>query len=218
MIDYSKPVAALFDLDGVVFNTEPQYTEFWKKIGETFLPDIPDFAQKIKGTTLKEILATYFAHIPGADEKVRDAINRFEEQMTYPLVPGVLDRLLDLRMTGFKTAIVTSSDKNKMANVFKADPGIRIYFDKVFTAEDFKFSKPDPYCYLYAMEQFNTVPGNCVVFEDSFNGLEAGRRAGMFVVGLATTNPAKAIKDKADMVIDNFMWLDVENLVSRLGR
>ena len=75
----------------------------------------------------------------------------------------------------------------------------------ILTSEDFDRSKPDPDCYLKAAERFGVVPEDCVVFEDSFNGLRSGRAAGMHVVGLATTNPADAIRPFCDEVIKNYI-------------
>ena len=63
---------------------------------------------------------------------------------------------------------------------------------------------------------FDTVVDNCVVFEDSFHGLEAARRAGMKIVGLCTTNPRDAIQDKADVVIDDFTGFTVQHFESLL--
>ena len=68
----------------------------------------------------------------------------------------------------------------------------------------FTRSKPAPDCFLLGAEVFDTVKENCVVFEDSFHGLEAGNAAGMTVVGLCTTNPEEAIRDKCRLVIPDF--------------
>lgn len=55
-----KTIAALFDLDGVIVDTEPQYTKFWEKIGNEHLPEQPDFSRAIKGNTLVQIYERYF--------------------------------------------------------------------------------------------------------------------------------------------------------------
>ena len=94
----------------------------------------------------------------------------------------------ELRANGVKIAIVTSSNEMKMNNAYKAHPELKQSVDRILTAEMFTRSKPDPECFLLGATVFDTVPENCVVFEDSFHGLEAGNRAGMTVIGLATTN------------------------------
>ena len=84
--------------------------------------------------------------------------------------------------------------------------------DFILTAEKFTHSKPDPECFLLGAKVCDTVPENCVVFEDSFHGLEAGNRAKMTVVGLATTNPEEAIRDKANLVIQDFKEFSFEKM------
>lgn len=204
-------IACLFDLDGVIFDTEGQYSKFWGEQGERAHPEIPRFDMVIKGQTLKEILKNYF---PGK-EQAREMVNRidvFESQMKFPFIPGVVEFLQELRNAGIKTAIVTSSDEKKMQHVYHACPEVREWFDAIVTADRITRSKPDPECYLLAAQELDRTPRQCYVFEDSFSGLEAGRRAGMKVVGLATTNPVEKIKDKAEIVIPDFRNFHVSDL------
>ena len=95
-------------------------------------------------------------------------------------------------------------------------PELTARFDAILVAEDLGRSKPHPDGYLRAAERLGVSPTRCVVFEDSFTGLEAGRRAGGAVVGLATTNPAEAIADRCDRVIDDFRTFTVDDMVSLL--
>lgn len=66
-----------------------------------------------------------------------------------------------------------------------------------------KHSKPDPECYLLAATKLGQNPEDCIVFEDSFNGLISGRAAGAGLVALATTNPAAQLSEYTDMVVDS---------------
>jgi HAD superfamily hydrolase (TIGR01509 family) len=104
-----------------------------------------------------------------------------------------------------RTAVVTSSNRVKLEAVYQAHPEFRGLFDAILTSEDFSASKPDPDCYLKAARRLGASREECVVFEDSFNGLRSGRAAGMHVVGLATTNPADAIRPFCDEVIKNYI-------------
>ena len=88
--------------------------------------------------------------------------------------------------------------------------------DHILTADMFTHSKPHPECFLLGAEIFGANIDNCVVFEDSFHGLEAGNRAGMKVIGLATTNPASAIMDKATIVIPDFVGFTYEKMIGVL--
>lgn len=202
--------AALFDLDGVIFDTEGLYTRFWEEQGKIFLPEAGDFSARIKGHTLKEILAAYFPDPRRAREIVAE-IDEFEYRMPFRYIPGVEDFVRYLKEKGIKLAVVTSSDNAKMRHVYRAHPELKDMFDQIVTADRITRSKPDPEGYLLAARELGMKEKECVVFEDSFSGLEAGRRAGMKVIGLATTNPAAEIRDKADLVIPDFthyaeMW------------
>jgi HAD hydrolase, family IA, variant 3 len=91
-------------------------------------------------------------------------------------------------------------------------------FDRVLTSEDFTASKPDPAPYLKGAECFNLSPSLCVGFEDSFNGLKSVRSAGEFTVGLATTNPAEAIRPYADVVIPDYIGKGYDWLAAEFAR
>lgn len=190
----------LFDLDGVIIDTESQYEQFWGSIGREFMPDIPDFATRIKGSTLIAIHDTYFK-----DPKIRTEVNRrleaFEATMDYPIFPEGLAIVTAARSRGIPCAIVTSSNKMKMELLERQHPELLSLFDHVFTAEDAGRSKPFPDCYLNAMKHFGATPDECVVLEDSINGLKAARESGAFVVGLATTHPAETVRQYAHVTL-----------------
>lgn len=194
--------AALFDLDGTLLDTEAQYTEFWGRVGQRVRPDLPDFNSLIKGTTLTQIFDLY---IPEQyQEQITAELDAWEAQMDYHLMPGAENYIHRLRAEGVKTALVTSSNQKKMAQVLRQIPHFYTLFDCVLTSEDFARSKPFPDCYLKAAQVLGVQPSDCVVFEDAFSGLKAARDAGMYVVGLATTNSAEAIRDYCDTVVNDF--------------
>ena len=207
-MEKTKMKAALFDLDGVVFNTEPQYTVFWGEQCREFHPEHPGLEHEIKGQTLVQIYDAWFAG-PLAEKQqlITSRLNEFEKQMDYAYIAGFEDYIKDLRKQGIKTAVVTSSNQIKMEAVYQHHPEFKDLFDAILTSEDFERSKPDPDCYLKAAERFGVRPADCVVFEDSFNGLKSGRAAGMRVVGLATTNPAERIRPLCDEVIRDYINL-----------
>jgi HAD superfamily hydrolase (TIGR01509 family) len=203
-----QSMAALFDLDGVVLDTETQYTHFWDEQGLKYLGR-KNFCASIKGQTLTQIFAGHFS---GALEcrqaEITAALNRFEENMAYEYIPGAREFITDLRCHGVKTALVTSSNEEKMKNVYRAHPEFTDSFDAILTGEMFPRSKPHPDCFLIAMERLQVKASESVVFEDSFHGLTAGRGSGAYVVGLATTNSRDAITGKSDIVIDDFRNMD----------
>lgn len=196
--------AALFDLDGVIFDTEPQYTIFWGGEARRYHPEIPDLEYRIKGQTLVQIFDGWFADVKDEQPQIVERLNEFERNMQFNYVAGVEDYLRQLREKDIRTAVVTSSNKAKMESLMKVHPEFAALFDAILTSEDFEYSKPHPDCYLKAAQRFGLSPEDCVVFEDSFNGLKSGRAAGMFVYGLATSNPADAIAPYCDKVINDF--------------
>lgn len=204
--------AALFDLDGVILDTESQYTAFYGIIGSEFRPDVPDFALKIKGQALHQIYKTWFDGDISLQNEITRRLDLFETQMDYRYVKGFERFIHILRDAGIRTAIVTSSNDKKMASAYKAHPELHECFDRVLTADDYKASKPEPDCYLKGAACLGADPSKCVVFEDSINGLRAGRAAGCFVVGLTTTNPAEIVKQYADLLAKDFEELSLERL------
>lgn len=145
-------------------------------------------------------------------KKITADLNNFEKGMLYEYIPGVENFMKELRVNGIKIAIVTSSNEQKMSNAYRVHPELKANVDFILTAEMFTHSKPDPECFLLGAKVCDTVPENCIVFEDSFHGLEAGNRAKMTVVGLATTNSAEVIRDKADVVIQDFKEFGFEKM------
>jgi HAD superfamily hydrolase (TIGR01509 family) len=205
--------AALFDLDGVIFDTEPQYTIFWGAQCREFHPEHPGLEHEIKGSTLDQIYNKWFAgELETKREEVTQRLNAFEAQMHYDYLAGLEAFLADLHRAGVKTAVVTSSNQPKMQSVYRSHPEFQSLFDAILTSEDFSRSKPFPDCYLSAAEKFGVAPEECVVFEDSINGLKSGRAAGMKVVGLLTTNPLEAVAPLSDVQVNDFLTLNPETL------
>ena len=202
-VNISDFSAVLFDLDGVIVDTEGQYSLFWKQIGEEYMPGMPDFALAIKGRTLTQIYDTYF---PDAADRaaITERLNAFERQMDFPYIAGAREFLEALQAQGVPTAIVTSSNCDKMACLYARHPEIKNLVTTVLTAEDARRSKPAPDCYLAAAERLGADISNCIVFEDSPNGLAAGRASGAFVIGVCTSLEATEIEPLCDAYIDDF--------------
>ena len=210
--------AVLFDFDGVVMDTESQYSIFWHQIGVEYLQH-DNLEQIIKGQTLTNIFKTYFSHLEDQQPIIDRKLKHFEQHMKYEFIDGFEAFLDDLRNHGVKTAVVTSSDEGKMNAVYAAHPNLPQLFDRILTAEMFTKSKPDPDCYLLGMRLFETDAAHTFVFEDSFNGLKSGLASGATVVGLATTNKAEDIApfchhilyDYADFSFDKMIAINERN-------
>lgn len=203
--DYNKYKCALFDLDGVVFDTEPQYSIFWQKECQYYHPEQPGLEQRIKGMVLTEIFNNFFKDVEDEWGDIVERLNSWESSMDYEYVAGFEDFINQLKLHGVKTAVVTSSNREKMKSVYRQHPQFKEMFDVILTAEDFDKSKPDPDCYLKGMARFGCKPDETVVFEDSVNGLKSGKASGALLVGLCTTNPEEIVKKYTNLIIYNYL-------------
>lgn len=208
----TKSIAVLFDFDGVVVDTETQYSIFWHKVGVDYL-GMDDLETRVKGQTLVYIYDTFFAGMEKEQQETTAALDRFEQQMSFDFIPGILSFIADLRSHDVRIAVVTSSNDKKMEAVYRAHPEIPRLFDRILTAEMFSASKPAPDCFLLGMEIFGTTPENTYVFEDSFNGLKAGMASGATVIGLATTNSREEIAPLCHYVLDDFSGFTYDMLL-----
>lgn len=211
----NKKIGVLFDLDGVLVDSEGEYSNFWGPMGRRFNVPSPTFAADIKGTTLGEIL---LAFPEDAREGIVNELHDYEKAMKYPWLPGAEQFIESLKTENIPFAIVTSSDDVKMGYLFAAHPELREKLTALVTGSMVRHSKPDPEGYLTGAKLIGVPIEDCYVFEDSLQGLDAGRSSGATVIGLATTNPRDKISDKADMVMDSFLGFDPAKMREVGGR
>ncbi|MDE6206090.1 MAG: HAD family phosphatase [Duncaniella sp.] len=196
---YSKK-GMLFDLDGVLVDSEGEYSKFWGAMGDRY-GLVSTFASDIKGTTIGEILLNF----PEGDrDGILAALHEFESNMEYPVYPGVMEFLGRLKKGGIPSAIVTSSDNVKMDLLFGRRPELREMVNVVITGSMVSHSKPNPEGYLKGAELIGVPIEECCVFEDSLQGLQAGRSSGATVIGIATTNSREKVAPLADITVDRF--------------
>ena len=208
--------AALFDLDGVIVDTEPQYTIFWRRVGHKYFPDDENFATNLKGQTLSYINDTYFPNDIDLQRQIQQSLADFEAQMDYPYVSGIVEYVNKIKVSRITTAIVTSSNKEKMDHLYRSHPELPDLFTNIFTAEDTERSKPAPDCYVNAARHLGLKTNECLVFEDSFNGIQAGCASGAKVVGVTTSNSTEAIQGLCDFVIPNFNELCIDDAILKM--
>lgn len=207
--------AALFDFDGVLVDTEKLYDVFWDEMGERYHTGIPHFASHIKGTTIDGLIEKYFADRPEEEKKqIIAESNHFDWNMPMPPMPGSFEFVRMLKAHGVQIGLVTSSDDKKLAHAFHELPFMEELFDTIVSANRITRGKPDPMCYRLAAQDFKRKPEDCLVFEDSFAGIQAGKGAGMRVIALSTTNPAAQLEGKADYVIPDLAGRTFEDFLA----
>lgn len=214
-MEKTKNIGCLFDLDGVLIDSERMYTKIWEAIEEQWPTGIEKFSYKIKGTTLEDILDNYFP-----DEKVKSQVimelYRLEGLMIYTPMPGAMELLDDLRQRNIPVALVTSSNDLKMQHLWSDMPELKEKFDVIITGDEVSHSKPNPEGYLTAAHRLGVDPSKCVVFEDSLQGVKAGKAAGAYVVGVAGTLKAEDIEPYSDTVVNGVAEVDIDAISKAL--
>lgn len=196
----------VLDMDGVIVDSNPLHVEAWRSYNRRFGIDAGEtLAQRMYGRRNDEIVPEFFgAHLNAEEVALHGAAKEklyrelLEPVLTKALVPGAPEFLR--RHAGQPVALATNAEP---ANVdFVLDRGgLRAYFRVVIDGHQVQHAKPHPEIYLRAAELLRVKPRNCVVFEDSFSGIEAARAAGTRIVGLRTTHRALP---GTDLAIDDF--------------
>lgn len=206
----NNTIGCLFDLDGVLVDSERIYTKIWEAIERQWPTGIENFAYKIKGTTLEDILERFFPE--NVREDVTAELIKLEGMMVYGPMPGAIGFLDSLRKNGIPLALVTSSNGLKMDHLWHDMPDLKENFNVIITGDIVSHSKPDPEGYLAAADALGVNPRNCAVFEDSLQGVKAGKAAGAYVVGVAGTLKASDIAPYCDIVVNSVAEIDIERL------
>lgn len=216
-LNMENKIGFLFDLDGVLIDSEPEYSRIWAKINEEYPTGIPSFEKVIKGTTLDKILSENYPD-KKTRELVRKRLHELENNMHYEFLMGAENFLKKLKDKNIPIALVTSSDNEKMNHLEEEIPGILDFFDFIVTAELVKTSKPSPEGYLLAAQKLGSLPEKSVVFEDSLQGVMAGKNAGSFVVGIEGTLPANSLKPYSDLIVKSLEEIDLDKLIERIEK
>ena len=202
----------LFDLDGVIIDTESMYSVFWNGIEAAYPTGIADFSTKIKGSNLSSILNTYFNSNVHADIVKR--LDDFQHNMKYVYFAGAKEFIEELKRREIPTCLVTSSDKKKMQTLYAQHPEFRGLFNAIITGEMVSKAKPDPEGYLRGAKQIGCDITDCYVFEDSMNGVKAGHNSGAKVIGVATTLSADEIKPFCDCLINGLGEFSIDKMLN----
>jgi HAD superfamily hydrolase (TIGR01509 family) len=196
----------VFDLDGLLIDTEPLYAECVRRVlDRRELPFDPAFMHKIMGTPAKQSIAIFIAEYGLAD--TAEALERECDEVVGALVaarpaalmPGARALVEALAAKGVPRAIATSSTRPFVDRVF-GPHGLLDRFAFVLTAEDVTHGKPEPEVYLKAAERFGRPASELVVLEDSVNGLRAAKAAGARCVVVPHDHSPRDLLADADLI------------------
>ena len=206
----------IFYLDGVLIDSEKEYSRIWSQINHEFPSGIENLEQVIKGCTLPKILNDHYPD-KNTQNLVEARLHELENRMKYDYLPNAREFLEELKRRGLPVALVTSSDNQKMEHLWEELPEIRNYFDFIVTGDLVKTSKPSPEGYLLGASKIDRKPENCVVFEDSLQGVMAGNNAGSLVVGVIGTLPRETLAPYSHILINDFKEIDLDDLILKLN-
>ena len=176
--------AIVFDMDGVLFDTEKVYFEAWDRVAAEMNIDVTEIRWKCAGHNAADIAAMFDAYFDGKvtyaefGPRKTAAFYRILEEDGLPEKEGLHQILAFLKENGYRIALATSTRKEgAVDHLTKA--GILAYFDVLTTGDMFTHGKPDPEIYLTACRLLGSDPAETYAVEDSYAGLESAHRAGM---------------------------------------
>ena len=185
----SGPVlGVIFDMDGLMFDTERLSARCWKQVGAEFDLDITDrFLTGVRGVTRQEfqqIFERRFGDRVRYQTVMRRKMELYRQALArdgVPVKPGLAELLTFLRERRLPAAMATATEQST-ARQYLAETGLTDYFDELVFGDQVRRGKPDPEIFLCAAQRLGLPPERCMVLEDSLNGVLAGIRGGFRTV------------------------------------
>ena len=202
--------AVVFDMDGVIFDSERAVLECWLELADKYaIPNIMEPYLACTGTTMartREIMMeTYGPDFP-YDEYAAEASAMFHERYDggrLPMKRGVREILEYLKSHGKRIALASSTRRETVVNQLR-DAKILEYFDEVVTGDMVEKSKPEPDIFLMACEKVGVAPTRAFAIEDSYNGIRAAHSGKLRPIMVPDLRPADAeMKELAEAVLED---------------
>ena len=209
--------AVIFDMDGVIVDSQPYHFAVEDKMCREMGIDVSveeshSFVgmagAKVWGYLKnKHALKESIAELMAFENKARTAY--FSSLENVQPIPGVVELLKGLKQHDIKTALASSSSV-EVIEIFISKLGIKDYFQKIISGDAVENGKPDPDIFLYTATALGENPSDCLVIEDSANGVKAAKLSGMKCIGFRNANSGDQDLTLADMVIDDFRKVNLE--------
>lgn len=206
--------AVIFDMDGVLIDSEPLHAKAavlaLKNIGVNITIE---YCYQFIGSTTVHMLETIIQdyNLSYNSKELLDLYNKSKKQLIdkegYSPIPYTKELIEDLYQHGIKLAIASSSSIQEIYDVVTA-LGIKTYFDHLISGTTVEHPKPAPDVFLKAAKELDVQTNECIIIEDSYNGLIAGKSAGIPVIGFANPNSGNQNLSDACIIIEGFDEVD----------
>ena len=222
-LNFNMIQTVIFDMDGVIVDTEPvHHFAYYQHFKELNIEVSDEMYRSFTGNSTRNIFQKLKAQFD-LQEDVEDLILRkrhlfneaFDLKEDLYLIEGVEDLIKDLHANGIQLIVASSASKVTIDRVFKRFH-LHQYFTHIVSGEDFPKSKPHPAIFEHAASLSIAPKENCIVIEDSTNGIHAAVAAGIFCVGYDSFHSKDQDLSKANIVIQHFNELNFEK-VSKLN-
>jgi HAD superfamily hydrolase (TIGR01509 family) len=211
--------AVLFDMDGVIVDTEPLHYQAYHKMFEEVRIDVDeDLYASFTGQSTINItkrLVDYFNLDVTPEYLVSLKRKHYKDLFdngSLDLIEGVLERIKDYYANGLTLVVASSASMPGINQIFERFD-LNQYFSGKFSGADLEKSKPHPEIFLKAAASTGFNKSECMVIEDSTNGIEAAHAAEIFCVGFKSPHSSNQDYSKADMVISNFEEISYSKIV-----
>lgn len=216
----NKPQAVIFDMDGVLVDSEPFHVQNEKLMFSKLGLDISDEEHaRYMGTATdvmwEQIIRERNLSLDVSEttaQTIQQEIPYFQSLDKIEPMPGLVNLLEKLQESGIPMAVASSSDK-AIIDIILEKSGLRKYFQYAVSSSEIGKSKPEPDVFLHAAKLLGLAPENCLVFEDSKNGIKAAKAAGMVCIAYSGGNSGHQDQTQADHRISDFNELDFDNLL-----
>lgn len=207
----------IFDMDGVIVDTEPvhryayykQFEELNIEVTEAMYTSFTGFSTRNTFQTLKEQFQLTH-EVEDLIQRKRNIFNdAFDTKEDLELLDGVRTLIEDLHQNGIQLILASSASKVTIDRVFTRF-GLHDFFTHIVSGEDFPKSKPHPAIFEHAASLSIAPKDNCIVIEDSTNGVKAAKAAGIYCVGYISEHSKDQHLDEADLVINHFKELSAQ--------
>ena len=216
-----KLKAVLFDMDGVIVDTEPLHRKsYYRMFEEVGIKVTDELYDSFTGQATLPICRTLCEHYNLTENAANlVAIKRkhfkylFENDSDLALLEGVYDLIRDYHNNGLTLVLASSASMLNIDRIFERFD-LNQYFKAKISGADLRASKPHPEIFLRAADLAKESTNNCMVIEDSTNGIVAAKAAGIYCVGFKSPNSANQDYSKADKVIRDFKEIEYPKLLN----